>query len=255
MIIDAHAHLGPWPQFEISDVTVGTMLHLMDRLHISRAICSHAAILGSNDLRFGWGESLAAYRESAGRILLYTVFNPHTEGSLRFVEKCLSDEGCVGIKIHPSGHRCYADDDRYDPVWKLAAERRVPLLTHSHDVSDYNPTQKFSFPGLFRKFAEKHPGVTLILGHAGGRYEGHRAAALLASQLPNVCVDISGDGFSPGVIEYLVGTVGSRKILFGTDVNWMDPATNLGRVLDADILSSQKAEILWENAERLFGLK
>jgi hypothetical protein len=38
MIIDAHCHLGNWPQFHIPDVSITTLLKTMDRLEIELAI-------------------------------------------------------------------------------------------------------------------------------------------------------------------------------------------------------------------------
>ena len=45
MIIDVHCHLGRSPQFRFSDTSVGTMLRVMDRLGIERAVCCHLAFL------------------------------------------------------------------------------------------------------------------------------------------------------------------------------------------------------------------
>ncbi len=94
----------------------------------------------------------------------------------------------------------------------------------------------------------------MILGHAGGRYEGHRAAAKLARSYPNVYMDLSGDSYSFGLVEWLVEQAGADRILFGSDLFMIDARTVMGRVLDADISSAAKALILGENAVRIFGL-
>ena len=253
MIIDAHCHLGRSPQFRFPDTSPRRLLETMDRLGIARAVCSHLGMLhGARDL--GFRESMDAFRASSGRLLLYAVYDPTREDSLEFVRGCLSREGFVGIKIHPSLHGCYGDDERYQPVWQFAAQRRVPILTHSWDLSEQNPAQKFSFPGRFERYAAAYRDVTLILGHAGGRFRGHVAAADLAQRHPNVLLDTSGDCYALGLIEYLVGQVGQDKVLFGSDATWMDARTQLGMILDADVTLEGKSKILGGNAARVFRL-
>jgi len=254
MIIDAHCHLGTSPQFFTPDASVSTMLRVMDRLGIDRAIAAPLGLLSGHDER-GWREALDAHRESGGRILLYTVFDPCRPGSLEFVRQTAEEPAVVGIKIHPAFHLCPADDERYRPVWEFAAEKRLPILTHSWCISDYNPTQKYAQPALFARYAREFPQVALILGHSGGRYEGHLAAAALARQLENVYLDLAGDCYGLGLVEYLVAEAGAGRILYGSDLTWIDPRTQLGMVLDAEIPSSDKAMILRDNALRLFRMK
>jgi predicted TIM-barrel fold metal-dependent hydrolase len=253
MIIDAHCHLGRSAQFDQPDVSVATMLRVMDRLGIGRAIASPLSLLSGYEAE-GWQEALAAQRESGGRILLYTVFDPTRSESLEFVRRSLDEPAVVGIKIHPAFHLCPADDPRYRPIWQLAAERRLPILTHSWCISDYNPTQKFAQPALFERYAEEFPHVTLILGHAGGRYAGYLAAAAVARRYANVYLDLSGDGYALGLVEYLVDAVGARRMLYGSDLTWIDPRTQLAMILDADVSASDKTCILRDNAARLFPL-
>jgi uncharacterized protein len=254
MIIDAHCHIGTWPQFHIPDASTVTLLRTMDQLGIERAIAAPlASLLGQAER--GWQEGCAAHRESGGRILLYAVFDPRSSDSLEFVQRTLDDPAVVGIKIHPAFHECPADDPRWRPLWELAAARRVPILTHSWCISDYNPTQRHAQPGLFAGYLQEFADVTLILGHAGGRYEGHCAAAALARAHGNVYLDLAGDSYSLGLVEYLVAAVGAQRILYGSDLTWIDPRTQLGMILDADIAEADKAAILRDNAVRLFCLQ
>ena len=253
MIVDAHCHLGVPSQFHVPDAAPATILRLMDRLGIERAIAAPLAMLSGFE-ELGWQEGQRAHRESGGRILLYTVFNPQAPGSLERVRRSLGDPGVVGIKIHPAFHRCAADDDRWEPIWELAAAARLPILTHSWCASDYNPSQKYAQPGLFARYVRDFPEVTLILGHAGGRHEGHLAAAALARDHPSVYLDLAGDGYSLGLVEYLVAEVGAGRVLYGSDLTWIDPRTQLGMILDAGISEADKAQILRDNAVKLFRL-
>jgi predicted TIM-barrel fold metal-dependent hydrolase len=256
MIVDAHAHLGVVPQFYFPDASAQGTLALMDHLGIDRLLQSHSAWLLSMECELGYNESVAAYEESQGRILSFAVFHPgYPEESLRWVERSLDHAAFVGVgEIHPSWHGCPAEDKAYEPIWKLAAERDVPILTHSWDISDYNPTQKLSFPDRFANYAERYPGVSLILGHAGGRYRGHLAAIRLAQYCPNVYVDLSGDIFSPNLIETLVREIGASRILYGSDWAFIDPRCQLGCVLRSAISTEAREQILGGNARQLFKL-
>ena len=254
MIVDAHCHLGRSPGFCFPDTSVGTLLRVMDRLGIERAVCCHLAFL-HGEPEMGLRESLQAYRESDGRLPQYAVFDPNQPNGLDFVRECLEREEFVGVKIHPSFHGCLADDDRYEPVWRLATQRQIPILTHSWDVSEQNPAQKFSFPSRFEKFVARFPDVTLILGHAGGRYGGHVAATDLASRYPSVFLDLAGDCYTLGLVDYLVEHAGADKVLFGSDLTWIDPRTQLGMILDANISTQAKRQILGQNAARVFALQ
>jgi hypothetical protein len=254
MIIDAHAHVGEVVAFRVVDTSVEAMLRLMDALGIDLAIFMHTSGI-MECFEEAYAASEEAYTLSAGRLPYALVYHPlYAEESLAWIRRGLERPGCVGIKIHPGQHQVYPEDPRYKPAWQLAAERQVPIITHSWAASDYNPTQKFATPEHFQPYVAQFPGVNLVLGHAGGRYEGHLAAVRLARRYPNVYMDLSGDVYSFGFIEWLVAQVGAQRVLFGSDANWIDPRTHLGRILDADISLEEKSLILGENAQRLFGL-
>ena len=256
MIIDAHTHLGSTAQFYIPDVSPSRMLALMDFLGIGVMVQSHNAGFTCGDYRIGYEESIAAWAASNGRICALAVFNPQlSEISLEWSTRSLDHEAFVGLKIHPSIHRLPAEDPAFEPAWKLAAERGVPILTHSWDKSDYNPVQELSMPQRFATWVERYPNVPFILGHAGGRHGGHRAAIRLAQAHANVFMDLAGDVYTGGLVEALVRQVGAERVMFASDMTWIDPRPQLGCILGADISPEAKAKILGENAVRLFGLQ
>ena len=49
--------------------------------------------------------------------------------------------GFVGLKLHPSFHRAFADDPAYERAWEFAAEHDLSILAHTWSVSHYNPAQ------------------------------------------------------------------------------------------------------------------
>ncbi|MDH7485823.1 MAG: amidohydrolase family protein [Anaerolineae bacterium] len=255
MIVDSHMHLGMSAVTPCVDPSIEAVLAQMDHLGIdvSISVGGSSQIFGRPEA--GFETALEAYRLSGGRILSCAYFNPHyAEEDVERARRQLEHEAFVGIKIVGSLTECYADDERWHPAWRLASEWGVPLVVHSWWVSDYNPRQRYHTPDQFERYVRAYPEVNMILGHAGGRYEGHRAAAKLARSYPNVYMDLSGDSYSFGLVEWLVEQAGADRILFGSDLFMIDARTVMGRVLDADISLEAKRLILGENAVRLFRL-
>jgi predicted TIM-barrel fold metal-dependent hydrolase len=254
MIVDAHAHLGEVAAFRGADPGAEAMVALMDHLGVDLAIQTHAAGI-AECFEEALAASRSAYEASGGRLYYLLCYHPrYPEASLAAMQEAREDAGWVGIKIHPGQHEVMPEDPAYEPAWRLAAEAALPLVTHSWAASDYNPTQRFSTCEHFAHYAERFPQVNLVLGHAGGRYAGHLAAARLAQAYPNVYADLSGDVYACGLIEWLVEQFGAERVLYGSDMNWIDPRTTLGRVLDAEISLEAKRGLLGENAGRIFGL-
>ncbi|MCG2659925.1 MAG: amidohydrolase family protein, partial [Kiritimatiellae bacterium] len=148
-IIDAHVHTGWMGNLMAPEVDLAALLRLMDRLNIQSVICSD-----TRSITIGPEEYLPisrrAFDESKGRVFYLGVYDPNRpHESLEILRKAVKWPGFAGIKIHPSWHRTMANDRAYRSAWEYAAENDVTILAHTWSVSDYNPVQKFSTPGLF----------------------------------------------------------------------------------------------------------
>lgn len=252
-IIDVHMHVGPCTRFYTPCGDVDSILSMMDDFGIQYAFSTHAAgLAGIPEL--GENLSVQAFAQSKGRILSYLVYNPmQIVESMRIIEANIFAPFFVGIKIHPTQHNRPADDERYRPVWELAHQRGLILLAHTWDRSSYHPEQNNSHPDLFEKYISSYPNARIILGHAGGHYSASRAVRLV-KKYNNVWVDISGDSYALGRIDYLVGELGSKRVLFGSDMPWAEPEHAIGEILATDLNSEQCEDILGMNAVQLFNL-
>ena len=56
-----------------------------------------------------------------------------------------------------------------------------------------------------------------------------------------------------GLIEYMVETAGSEKVVFGSDLPWYSQHYHAGAVLFARISDEERHDILHRNAEGLLG--
>jgi len=256
-IIDAHAHTNntpglyrmpvpslnyQWPQWQ----------KMLDTLSLQKLYVTPSEAIRFPD-RSAAQFALELCRQSHGRMRFFEVFNPNAIGqSMKNLENALPLPECVGIKIHPASHQVFASDERYDSAFAAAKKYGKPLLTHSWETSSYNPAQKFSCPGLFMEHLRAYPEVTFVLGHAGGRAGSFPEVLDLCRKYANVVVDISGDYFHNGMIGNLVSAIGTERILFGSDIDWIDPRCIQGMVLAAQLTDEQMLDVFKRNAERIY---
>jgi len=71
--------------------------------------------------------------------------------------------GLKGIKLHPDFQKFCIDDQRMIPVYKLLAEKKLPVLFHTGD-----DRYDFSHPKRLYNVLQKVPGLTAIATHFGG---------------------------------------------------------------------------------------
>ncbi|MCX7019256.1 MAG: amidohydrolase family protein [bacterium] len=254
-IIDVHGHIGPAKGFRARHFSTDDIVRLMDATWVEVMIFVSMSLL-SQQYGLGYSETLRALDRHPRRLRAYTVFDPAwPDVSMRLLRQYQDHPGIVGIKIHPSVHGAPPEDTRYAEMWDYADSRKLPVLTHTWAPDPANPSQNYATPDRFDQILEAHPGARLILGHCGGRMEGHRLAAEMLKKHPNCWADISGDTHSLGLLEWLAREAGVGKILYGTDVNWIEPRYHLGKVLKAGLPPEDKLRILRTNALDVFGDK
>ena len=74
-------------------------------------------------------------------------------------------------------------------------------------------------------------------------------------KFPNLNLDISGTGlFRYGLLAALAQTVGSDRVLFGTDYPICNPGMYVQAVLGEHIPDEDKEKILFGNARRILGI-
>ena len=97
---------------------------------------------------------------SDGRLFAFCRLDPH-RAPLEEARRCL-DNGARGIKLHPRAEGFNLDHPDLQAVFALADEHRLPILCHAGR----------GIPALGRHAVEvcsRHPGLRLILAHAGSR--------------------------------------------------------------------------------------
>lgn len=240
-VIDAHGHLGPYFKFHIPQNDGQGMVQAMDASGVDIAcISSHLAISG--DWKRGNLETLAATRKFPDRLKGHVVVNPNFPLDIKAeLKRYILNEGFVAIKIVPDTHLCSILDHKYEPMWEFAAEHDVMVLSHTFHGSPYDD------PQLFPELAERHPNVNILIVHSGALTAGFKGAIRIAQSYPNLFLDISGSYITSHWIERLVNEAGDEKVVYSSDIPFIDIRYGLGRVLYSKLSEFQKNRLLHDN--------
>ncbi|MFG1905469.1 amidohydrolase family protein [Kribbella sp. NPDC048928] len=243
-VVDVHAHLGPYSLFFIPEPDAATMVAVMDKTGTDvTVLAANRAI--QQDAHLGNSQSLAAVDAYPDRIAAYAVINPWQDPE-RELERLADDERFVGIKVHPSLHHYPVTGARYAAMWKFAESTGCPVLSHSEHRSPYDA------PALFAEVAERYPGTSVILGHAGITPPGVDEAIEVARRYESLVLEVCGSHMTGPLIRSMVDQVGSDRVLFGSDFPFIDQRMSLGRVVCAPLTESQRQDVLSGNARKLF---
>src|SRR4030042_4261858 len=108
MIVDTHMHMGTLPNYFLPDGGFESALKLMDDLGIDFGMQMHMSGF-THMFEYAYQESERIFHCSDERIFYGLIFDPNIkEESLHWIEKSMSNKGCVCIKIHQSWHQIFA---------------------------------------------------------------------------------------------------------------------------------------------------
>lgn len=128
--------------------------------------------------------------------------------------------------------------------------RRLDERRHlsAHLAQDHGQPAGESEPADVAALAGRHPGVPIICGHSGGEWEtGIRAIR----HLPDVYADVAGGDPTNGFVEMAVRELGAHRVLYGSDSPGRSYASQLAKVMGADISEADRKLILGENLKRM----
>jgi len=238
-IVDMHTHLGSWAGFAMAGNDADSMVRQMDRVGVSRMVCTHQAAMAA-DVVFGNDQVLEAMRRHPARILGYACTYPVSATlGIDEIMRCL-DAGMVGVKMHDANKIPYTAD-QYKPIWRHANEHGLPVLLHTWGGLD-------KLEPLFKEYGDAH----VLLAHSGcTRADDYVRYAV---EYPHVYLDLAFSGCKHGLVEYFAEHASARKVVFGSDMPWMPLSQQIGKVVFADISEEQKRTILVDNPRRILRL-
>jgi len=156
-VFDAHTHLGDDIDGMVGDRDELLQIQRGYGIERSFVFCldepdRRPAFTAAND------RTLAHAAAAPGELLPFVRLDLD-EMPIEEATRCI-DAGARGIKLHPRAQRFLPDDPRLEPVFALAAERRVPILIHGGrglpPIAD-----------SLARLLDRHAPPALIVAHAG----------------------------------------------------------------------------------------
>ncbi len=241
MIVDAHAHWGPW-FFSLESGRLGLNSAQLDAYGIERQLLSaveavvYDAPLGNARL----AEQLAATDDT--RFRGYVTVDP------RRLAEAERDLGryrpplWVGVKIHTSYHTTPVTSDRMRAAVALATQAGLPCLIHTWgpDVVD------------LADLAERVDGARLVAGHMGAY--AWRLVPEARRRSDRVWFEPCWSMPDAGRVRWVLDEMGPDRLLFGTDATLIHPAVTLGAIAAAHLTPTEQAAVMGGNAQTLFDL-
>lgn len=240
-IADCHGHVGLHPDFPAYKLTLEDMIQVMDLLNIE-VLAITSTLSCYNDCHRGNSEVAKAIERYPTRFLGYVTVNPNPFGEgVEELEAWRHFHRPPLIKLHPATHKYPVNGKNYLPIWDYANRMRAVVLVHTWD-SDPDCS-----PLLLGPIARQYPQARIIAGHSGVTWRGYEQSLEVAQSVPNVFLDITGSQAHRTIIEKCVKVIGSERILFGSDLPFLEAAAPVARVLTARISDHDKTRILRGN--------
>lgn len=275
MIIDAHIH--PHPTEEVGKMVVemigmpyysyGTpddYINDMKSAGIDKAVM--VSFAPDNQLKNNNFWTVAITSPGKNRPAKYPDFIPFISVSPTMKGRTMIEElehkykwGMKGLKIHPVAQGFAPDDERMWPVYEWLVKHDLPITAHSG--MNVDGKLKFGEPERWIPVLEEFNDLKLILAHMGGG--SWDKTIEIADKFPQVMFDTaisisyidSPTTLNDEEAKDMIKTIGSDRILFGSDYPWINPAKDIEHMRGLDISDNDKRLILGENARRLFNLK
>lgn len=200
---DAHTHMGHNDP-DGRTATAGEILGGLDAAGQQRALLF--AMHEPDGYRAANDAVLEACAASGGRLVALARVAPGLPGAVGEAVRCL-EAGAAGLKLHPRSDAFGLPHPVVDELVALCAERRAPVLFHAgRGISNLGEAAV--------AYARRHPGLRVILAHAGISDLGLVSEA--AGELPNLLFDTSW--WNVADLLQLYATVPPGNILYASDM-------------------------------------
>lgn len=244
-VIDTHTHLGPMNSsgmhqgFESTAETV----RLADEVGIN-AMLTAPMVMDQGNMEQANLETVLAMEQFPGRIYGNLMICPHDgEDAVKdMIRRYGTKPGFVGVKILTIYHG-EPTRPEFAYAYDFAQEVGCPVTFHYWGDKLAKPVQTV---------LEKYPKLRVILAHQGGG----RATAMMTTvkmmrQCDRLFVDCCGSLYNTCNIRDMVELMGEDRIVFGTDVLYLDPRFEIGKVAFSGISEQAMRKIFAENYLRL----
>jgi predicted TIM-barrel fold metal-dependent hydrolase len=270
-IIDAHVHLSErrddalirFAKKNGLSYTLDELLGIMRGYEIVRGLLLSPPLQG--DAPLPNDKVLALCARSGGMLAPVITVEPsvkEVKAAVKLAEE--NKKNVKAFKIRLGYVNASAESPVFSRLYDYAESEDLPVLFHTGDTAFSTGDLVHAHPLTLDGLANKREELKIILCHFGSPW--FEDVAELIYKHPNVYTDISGlitDGaYAEKFLEWLARKISeaiyyagsAEKVIFGTDypITKQSEAFDLVRRLEVD--ERDKEKILWQNAERVFGL-
>ncbi|KWX23572.1 amidohydrolase family protein [Mycolicibacterium wolinskyi] len=250
-----------------------------DAVPLARAVNDDlAAILQRHPYRFG---------------ALGTITPQAVDAATQEIERIMGPLGLNGVMINSHTHGRYLDEPEFEPILAAAQAYGAPIYLHPRFPSTLTPYDAYGLQGAIWGYQaeaglhamrlimsgafDKYPDLTIVLGHLGEgipywlrRIDNRHAFAAQVSgsagRMPaleltpseyfrrNFVLTTSGID-DPAVLDLALDAVGDDNIMFAVDTPYEDTAAAVRFLRDAPLTDTQRTNIAYRTAGRVFGLE
>ena len=249
-IWDVHTHLDG-VEGDTPEARMAVLVRHMDRLGIERIILSQGydqyiknptpeQVREEND------RVMRAVRHFPDRAYGSVYLSPtNVAFCLEEFDRCVRDGPMISVGEIEADVRC--NSPVLDPIVERAVALKVPILQHTWIRSNGSDPGE-STPYDLVELAKRHPQAQFICGHTGGTWElGIRAIR----DVKNICAGIAGSDPTSGFVEMAVRELGPERVVYGSDAGGRSFASQMAKVIGAEIPDPAKELILGGNLRRL----
>ncbi len=171
--------------------------------------------------------------------------------------------GLHGVgELNPARQHFYPNDRRFYPLWEEAQAQGLPILFHSGYAAAGSGTRggggvklKYCQPMLLDDVAADFPDLKIICAHPSWPWTAESLA--IARHKPNFYIDLSGwaPKYFPDELVAHVNSMIPDKALFGSDAPSLPLERWLSEFQQLPIKPEVRSKIMFQNAQRLFGLE
>ncbi len=200
------------------------------------------------------------------------INNPDFERHFTILKQAIQNGDIVAVKLYPGYEPFFPSDSICEPIYRLCADNRIPVIFHSGDTWWLFPTSKVRYadPIHIDDVAANYPDLKILIAHLGNPWI--RETAEVVSKNRNVFTDLSGllcpphhqprfarrytEKLREEILDLVAYCGDTDKLLFGTDF----PLYNQETYIDffnsiREFNQADRDKILYENARHFFAIR
>jgi predicted TIM-barrel fold metal-dependent hydrolase len=239
---DGNVMIGPWT-YPLRFTTCGQLVKEMDYFNIRHALVYHAASWHHHP-QTGNSMLMAELAGHEDRLLPCWTVVPtaaREQGKAGDIVHELKKHHVRAVRVFPKSQKFLFNEWILGDLCAALEEKQVPILVHKSELDD-NAADLYPICRAFQK-------LPVILTTSS--YFHTRILFTILEKCPNFVID-TATFLMHGGIEDVVKRFGGERLIFGSQMPFVEPGAAMAAVLFAEIADKDKRKIAHENFNRLF---